>query len=56
MNRQELSYALAKQVPDIARRAVFDTDYGSLRLDPEDSKQVGELVERLLKKRLSDQP
>lgn len=52
MTMQELSYALAKQVPDIAVRAVFETSYGALRLDSKDSAKVAALVEKLLQKKL----
>lgn len=52
MTEFELTYALAKQVPDIAVKAVFDTSYGQLRLDYKDSQQVGRLVEKLLRKKL----
>jgi hypothetical protein len=48
----ELSYALAKQVPDVALHATFETNYGTLRLDYEDSQKVAELVEKLLLKKL----
>lgn len=48
----EIEYALAKQVPDIACHAVFETNYGQLRLDAEDSQEVAALVERLLRKKL----
>lgn len=52
MTIEELSYALAKQVPGIARRAVFDTDYGTLCLDSDDSQKVAAFVEKLLRKKL----
>lgn len=52
MTREELSYALAKQVPNIAIRATFETDYGTLRLDAEDSEVVADLVQKLLEKKL----
>ena len=45
-------YALSKQVPDIACHAVFETNYGQLTLDYEDSQKVAALVERLLRKKL----
>ena len=41
-------YALSKQVPCIAREAVFETDYGLLILGAEDSAKVAELVKSLL--------
>lgn len=50
--RLATEYALAKQIPDIACHAVFETNYGQLRLDYEDSQKVAELVERLLRAKL----
>lgn len=52
----EIQYALAKQVPDIACHAVFETNYGQLQLDSEDSKKVADLVERLLRAKLRGGP
>jgi len=52
MTHDEVAYALAKQVPDLATQAVFDTNYGSLRLDHVDSQKVAALVEKLLRKKL----
>lgn len=52
MNADELSYALAKQVPDLATHATFETNYGQLRLDYDDSQKVAALVEKLLRKKL----
>lgn len=53
MTEFELSYALAKHVPDIAKNgALFATNYGELLLEPEDSVEVAELVVKLLRKRL----
>ena len=48
-----IGYALAKQLPDIETRAVFETNYGTLVLDNEDSRKVGALVRRLLQSRLT---
>ena len=55
MSHEELCYALAKQVPDITYRAVFETNYGTLRLDAADSMKVSRLVEKLLRKKLQKQ-
>ena len=52
MSHDELCYALAKQVPDLAVHATFETNYGTLRLDYEDSQKVAALVEKLLRKKL----
>jgi hypothetical protein len=51
-NVQAISYALAKQVPDIACHAVFETNYGQLQLDCRDSRTVAKLVEQLLRRKL----
>lgn len=57
MDAKQLSYALAKQVPDIARNnALFETNYGRLTLDDADSKKVAKLVEKLLQRKLARQP
>lgn len=50
--RQAIEYALAKQVPDIAVHAVFETNYGQLRLEYGDSQKVAGLVEKLLRAQL----
>lgn len=47
-----IEYALAKQVPDIRCHAVFETNYGQLRLDDLDSHKVAVLVEKLLRAKL----
>lgn len=52
MTGEMLSYALAKQVPDISTHATFETNYGQLRLDYEDSQKVAALVEKLLRNKL----
>ena len=44
-----VEYALAKQIPDIAARTVFETSYGTLRLDHEESRKIGTFVEKLFK-------
>ena len=48
-----VEYALAKQVGDIEARAVFETSYGTLVLDHEESRKVGALVRRLLQSKLN---
>lgn len=47
-----IGYALAKQVPDIEARAVFETNYGTLMLDHAESRKVATLVEKLLQRKL----
>lgn len=46
-------YGISKQVPCIEQEAVFETNYGQLRLTESESKQVAKLVKRLLEKRLT---
>jgi len=48
----KVAYALAKQVPDIAVHAVFETNYGQLTLDYDDSQKVAKFVEKLLCRKL----
>jgi hypothetical protein len=48
-----IEYALAKQVPEIARVARFDTAYGELRLTGGDAKKVAALVSKLLRVKLT---
>lgn len=54
MTTLELEYALAKQVPDMARGSAIETNYGTIRLDPEDSQKVAAFVEKLLRKKIAD--
>jgi hypothetical protein len=44
-------YALAKQVPDMARGCTVETSYGGVELDATEGAKVGALVERLLRAR-----
>ena len=48
----DLRYALAKQVPDMARGLTISTRYGDLQIDGDDAVRVAALVERLLRKKL----
>ncbi|MDH6146090.1 MULTISPECIES: hypothetical protein [Paraburkholderia] len=50
--QDDLSYALAKQVPDMERGFAISTRYGDLPIDGDDAVQVAALVERLLRKKL----
>jgi hypothetical protein len=53
MTPDELRYALAKQVPDMAWRGVIlETGYGRLCLDGRDAERVADLVRRLLEAQL----
>ena len=52
MERIEIEYALAKQVSCIASEAVFETNYGMLRLDGGDAKEIARVVSLLLKRKL----
>ena len=48
MKADDIRYALAKCVPDIARRAEFHTNHGPLWLFDQDAQRVAVLVERIL--------
>ena len=48
MKSDDIRYALAKMVPDIARRAEFHTNHGPLWLFDQDAQRVAVLVERIL--------
>jgi len=52
MKSDDIRYALAKMVPDIARRAEFHTNHGPLWLFDQDSQRVAVLVERILRAQL----
>ena len=50
----DISYALAKKVPDMQQRGVrFETAYGELELDDADSTQVAALIKTLLESKLA---
>lgn len=48
-----LSYALAKQVPDMERGFRIETGYGAIAVDEEDALAFAALTERMLKKKLA---
>lgn len=49
MNEQELSYALAKQVPDMARGFTIATAYGDITIPPGwMAERIAQHVERAL--------
>lgn len=52
IERESIQYALAKQVPDMERGCVIETNYGSLSLEPEDAQKVAALVGQLLREKL----
>jgi len=52
MTPDALRYALAKQVPDMARGVIVQTSYGELTLHGRDAERVAALVRRLLEARL----
>jgi len=55
MTEGQLSYALSKQVPDMARGFVIQTSYGDLTIDSEEAEAFARLAERVLLKRLAKQ-
>lgn len=52
MNELDLSYALAKKVPDMRRGFRIETNYGELDIGYEDAEPIARLVQRLLERRL----
>ena len=48
MKSDDIRYALAKMVPDMARRVELHTNYGPLMLFDQDAQRVAVLVERIL--------
>jgi hypothetical protein len=48
MKADDIRYALAKMVPDMARRVEFHTNYGPLWLFDQDAQRIAVLVERIL--------
>lgn len=52
MDYEEIRYALNKQVGYIAWCAVFDTDYGDLKLSGDDARKIALLVEKILLRKL----
>lgn len=51
MTRDEIGYALSKQVPDLERIVILSTNYGELVLDGRDAVRVAALVRKLLEAR-----
>lgn len=47
-----LSYALAKQVPDMERGFRISTSYGEIEIDAEDADVIAEAVRMVLRRRL----
>lgn len=52
MPRDEVAYALAKQVPELAHTCTFTTNFGDLTLRGEAAVKVATLVKRLLEAEL----
>jgi hypothetical protein len=48
-----IRYALAKQVPDMARGFSIHTSYGDIALAAEDAASVAELVRSILQRQLA---
>lgn len=53
MDKNDLKYALAKQVPDMARGFLIGTSYGSIIIDAEDSAQVIKALTKILERKLA---
>jgi len=52
MKADDIRYALAKHVPDLSRRVVFQTNYGALMLFDRDAQRVAVLVDKILRAQL----
>jgi hypothetical protein len=50
--KQQTEYALAKQVPDMARGCAIQTNYGEIALSPNEAAKLAKVVEKLLHKRM----
>jgi hypothetical protein len=48
----QTEYALAKQVPDMARGCTIHTNYGEIELAPDEAATLAKIVEKLLNKRM----
>lgn len=54
-NEQErLSYALAKQVPAMARGFTISTSYGDIEVDSEDAEQFQRMAKLMLNQKLAN--
>jgi hypothetical protein len=49
----DTSYALAKQIPDMARGCAIHTAYGQIEIYPDEAEKLAKFVEKLLEKRLT---
>lgn len=49
---ERISYALSKQVPDMARGFTIHTNYGDLEIDAADAELFVVIVEKKLEKKL----
>ena len=49
---ERLSYALAKQVPDMERGFCIETSYGEIEIDADDAEVIAEAVRKVLRRRL----
>lgn len=49
----KISYALAKQVPDMLRGVLIRTSYGDISLDGEDAEVLAGMVKVMLERRLA---
>lgn len=53
MDEFELSYALNRHVPDMARGFTIETNYGPLRIEGEDAAPFVALADKLVRERLA---
>lgn len=55
MTHDDILYALAKQLPAMARGFTIRTDYGELRLDAEDAAPIIQTLRRVLERKAKHQ-
>jgi hypothetical protein len=52
MREEDLSYALAHQIPDMTRGVAIETHYGRLELHGPDADKIAALCKKLVRRRL----
>lgn len=53
MNKEDLEYALAKQLPSMARGFEIATSYGTFTINAEDSAPVIKAVSKIIERKLA---
>ncbi len=55
MNINQLNYAIAKQIPDMARGFVIQTNYGEIAIDSVDAPTVIDAVKAIIQRNIKAQ-